>query len=75
MGRMRDETGACSGCGKRFTPTRHGQAKCQQCRRRQAVQRHSAKRLAQLRPILMALENLRLYVEAEIGRWERIAGR
>ncbi len=37
------------------------------------MQRHAAKRLDQLHPMLTALENLRLWLEAEIGRWERIA--
>jgi hypothetical protein len=34
------------------------------------MQRHATKRLAQLQPMLTAVENLRLWVEAEISRWE-----
>lgn len=60
----------CTRCGVTFEPTRQEQGECQPCRRRRAMQRHAAKRLAQLRPMLTAAENLRLWVEAEILRWE-----
>lgn len=60
----------CTRCGETFEPTRQEQGECQPCRRRRAMQRHAAKRLAQLRPMLTAVENLRLWVEAEISGWE-----
>ena len=74
MRRVRDEVGVCSRCGERFTPTRYAQAECRQCRRRRAVQRHAAKQLAELQPMVTALQSLRLWLEAEICRWEKIAG-
>jgi hypothetical protein len=75
MARVRDGNVVCGRCGAGFTLTRQGQEECWPCRRLRAVQRHAAKRLAQLQPMLTALENLQLWVEAEVGRWERIAHR
>jgi len=74
MGRVRDQVGACTCCGEAFRPTRQRQERCQGCRRRLAMKRHAAKRLTQLQPMLTALDNLRLWMVAEIERWERITG-
>lgn len=60
----------CTRCGETFEPTRQEQGECQPCRRRRAMHRHATKRLAQLQPMLTVVENLRLWLEAEITRLE-----
>jgi len=63
------QTGFCQVCGVPFEAQRADRRFCgAPCR----LKAHARRRLGELRPLVTALENARLHLLAEVGRWEKV---
>ncbi len=63
---------ACSRCGDPFKPSRAAQTACRSCRQRLALERHAARRVAELERVEAALRMAIGVVQGDLDRWRNV---
>ncbi len=63
---------ACSRCGDPFKPSRAAQTACRSCRQRLALERHAARRVAELERVEAALQMAIGVVQRDLDGWRNV---